>query len=249
MNSANKPKVLIVDDRPANLVAMEHILGKLDVELVKAGSGNEALTQTLHQEFALILLDVQMPDIDGYEVAALLRAREATADIPLIFVTAINKENAHVFKGYEAGAVDYLFKPVNPDILRAKVEVFLRLHRQKQELIDRNTELDEFSYVASHDLQEPIRKIISFSQLLRDDVGDNLSEEAEEDMASIIDAAQRMKDLIQDLLRLSRAGRSAMEQERVSLDKCVEDAIDVLEQRIEDTQAIIVRDEDRKSVV
>jgi len=95
MNSPDKPKVLIVDDRPANLIAMEHILANLDVELVKAGSGNEALTQTLHQEFALILLDVQMPDIDGYEVAGLLRAREATAQIPLIFVTAINKENAY----------------------------------------------------------------------------------------------------------------------------------------------------------
>jgi DNA-binding response OmpR family regulator len=197
---------------------------------------------TIHHDFAVVLLDVQMPDMDGYEVATYLRKREATAHVPIIFVTAINTDKQHVFKGYQVGAVDYLSKPVNSHILRAKVGVFLELHRQKQLLPERNAELDQFAYVASHDLQEPVRKLISFSQLLREDVGDDLSEDAEEDLASIIDAASRMKVHIQDLLRLSRAGREEMRRNHISLDECVDAVLDVLAAPIEDQQAVIVRD-------
>lgn len=128
------PKILIVDDRPANLYAMEHILSGVDAELFKADSGNEALKLTLHHQFALILLDVQMPGMDGYEVATLLRERDATAAVPIIFVTALNTDEQHAVRGYEAGAVDYVFKPVNPDILKSKVNVFLALYRQHREL-------------------------------------------------------------------------------------------------------------------
>ena len=146
MTTARKPNVLIVDDMPANLYAMERILSGLDAELFKADSGNEALKLTIHHEFAIILLDVQMPAMDGYEVATLLREREATAAVPIIFVTAMNKDEAHAARGYETGAVDYIFKPVDPDILRSKVSVFLELYRRRMELdeeIERRERVEE----------------------------------------------------------------------------------------------------------
>ena len=134
MKASNPPKVLIVDDQEANLVALEAILAALDIQLVRANSGNAALSELLHQDFALVLLDVQMPGMDGFEVAELMRGNQKTSNIPIIFVTAINKEKKHVFKGYESGAVDYLFKPLDHDILVSKVKVFLDLYQQKAAL-------------------------------------------------------------------------------------------------------------------
>ena len=136
-----KPKTLVVDDRRENLVAMQRTLSDVDTELVLASSGNEALALTLEHQFALILLDVMMPEMDGFETAALLRQHEATCDIPIIFVTAIGKDDKQIFKGYETGAVDYLFKPLEPDILKSKVKIFLEMHRQKSALNMANMEL------------------------------------------------------------------------------------------------------------
>ncbi|MDI6790399.1 MAG: response regulator, partial [Thermodesulfobacteriota bacterium] len=134
MNEIEKIDVLLVDDRPENLVALEALLEDLDLNIVKATSGNDALGLVLEYDLALILLDVQMPDMDGFETAELMRGSEKTRHIPIIFVTAISKDMKYVFKGYESGAVDYLFKPLNPDILRSKVKIFLELHRQKKAL-------------------------------------------------------------------------------------------------------------------
>ncbi|MDH4321525.1 MAG: response regulator, partial [Desulfobulbaceae bacterium] len=136
-----KPKTLVVDDRRQNLIAMKRILSGLETELVLASSGNEALALTLEHQFALILLDVMMPGMDGFETAALLRQNAATSDIPIIFVTAIGKDDKQIFKGYETGAVDYLFKPLDADILKSKVNVFLEMHRQKEALNLANQEL------------------------------------------------------------------------------------------------------------
>ncbi len=133
--------ILIVDDREENLLALEGWLENPDLKIVRATSGNEALGLTLEEDFALVLLDVQMPEMDGFETAELMRLSEKTKNIPIIFVTAINKEQEHVFKGYSAGAVDYLSKPLNPDILRAKVQVFLQLYRQKRLLEDTSGKL------------------------------------------------------------------------------------------------------------
>ncbi|MFH0996296.1 MAG: response regulator [Pseudomonadota bacterium] len=133
--------ILIVDDREENLLALEGWLENPDVKIVKAISGNEALGLTLEEDFALVLLDVQMPEMDGYETAELMRLSEKTKNIPIIFVTAISNEQKHVFKGYTAGAVDYLSKPLDPDILRAKVHVFLQLYRQKRSLEATSEEL------------------------------------------------------------------------------------------------------------
>ncbi len=134
MSDQDKPKILIVDDRPENLLAMEHVLSGLDAELIRAGSGNEALTHMIHSDFAVVLLDVQMPEMDGFEVASLMRDREATRNIPIIFVTAIDSAGERQFEGYEAGAVDFLYKPIDSHILKSKVKVFLRLYHQRQTL-------------------------------------------------------------------------------------------------------------------
>jgi len=130
---SEKPKVLIVDDKQENLFAMEKILGKLDVNLIKAASGNEALAHTLHHNFALILLDVQMPEMNGYEVAQYLRSDEKTKQLPIIFITAIDRDETREIEGYDAGAVDYIFKPINPRILISKVKVFIELYLNQLE--------------------------------------------------------------------------------------------------------------------
>ncbi|MFA6125835.1 MAG: response regulator [Bacteroidales bacterium] len=127
-------KILIVDDREENLFAMEALLESPDLYIITARSGNEALGILLDQEVALILLDVQMPGMNGFETAELIRGSSRTKHIPIIFVTAISKESKHIFQGYESGAVDYLFKPIEPEILKSKVRVFIDLHQQKQTL-------------------------------------------------------------------------------------------------------------------
>ncbi|HEU4656010.1 MAG TPA: SpoIIE family protein phosphatase [Capillimicrobium sp.] len=134
MSDPLRPSVLLVDDRPENLVALEATLAPLDCNLVTATSGAEALRHLLSGDFAVILLDVQMPDLDGFETARYVKQRERTRDIPIIFVTAISKEREHVFRGYEAGAVDYLFKPYDPELLRSKVAVFIDLWRANHAL-------------------------------------------------------------------------------------------------------------------
>ena len=123
------------------MLALRKILERPGLNIVEATSGNDALALLLEHNFALILLDVQMPDMDGFETAELMRGSEETKHIPIIFVTAISKEQKYVFKGYDKGAVDYLFKPLDPDILQSKVNIFLELHRQKEDLKKTNTEL------------------------------------------------------------------------------------------------------------
>ncbi|MFE4971956.1 response regulator [Kitasatospora sp. NPDC056651] len=123
-----KAKILLVDDRPENLLALEAILSALDQTLVRAASGEEALKALLTDDFAVILLDVQMPGMDGFETAAHIKRRERTRDIPIIFLTAINHGPHHTFRGYAAGAVDYISKPFDPWVLRAKVSVFVDLY-------------------------------------------------------------------------------------------------------------------------
>lgn len=132
MKESEKIKILLVDDNSENLLALEAILENPDLELVKATSGQEGLALVLDHDFALIILDVQMPEMDGFETAELMRGIEKTKHIPIIFVTAINMEQKYIFKGYESGAVDYLFKPLEPEILKSKVKIFINLYRQNK---------------------------------------------------------------------------------------------------------------------
>ena len=132
--------ILLVDDRPENLLALEAILEPLSQNLVRANSGPDALKRVLEMDFATILLDVQMPEMNGFEVAEIIKSRERSRTIPIIFLSAINKEEAYVFKGYSMGAVDYVFKPFNPDVLRMKVAVFVDLFIKQRE-VSRQAEL------------------------------------------------------------------------------------------------------------
>ncbi len=129
-----KAKVLLVDDLPDNLSILEEILNDQNCSLIKTNSGQEALEKLREHEIALILLDIQMPVMNGFETAELIQSSDENRDIPIIFITAINKQIEHINKGYEIGAVDYLFKPINPVILQSKVKIFLQLYYQKKEL-------------------------------------------------------------------------------------------------------------------
>ncbi len=135
--------ILIVDDRSENLLTLESLIAAPAIELTRAGSGEEALAKMLDKDFALVLLDVQMPGMDGYEVAELMRGNKQTRHLPIIFITAGAPCEQKMFKGYEAGAVDFLFKPLNPLILKSKVNIFIELFRQKVELEKKTVELDQ----------------------------------------------------------------------------------------------------------
>lgn len=156
MNPVDTPvKILLVDDRPENLLALEAILSGLGHELVKASSGEEALKRLLSDEVAVILLDVQMPGMDGFETASHIKQRERTRDIPIVFLTAIDGAAHQAFRGYAAGAVDYLAKPFDPWVLRAKVAVFVELYQRRRHLEDQSSRLhEEASLLASGRLQE-----------------------------------------------------------------------------------------------
>ena len=155
-----KARILLVDDRPENLLALEAILSSLDQSLVRATSGEEALKALLAEDFAVILLDVQMPGMDGFETASHIKRRERTRDIPIIFLTAINREPQHAFRGYSAGAVDYLAKPFDPWVLRAKVAVFVELYLK-------NRQLREQAELLRGQLAEPARNAIGADLLER----------------------------------------------------------------------------------
>ena len=131
MEASITQNILLVDDRPENIMVLENILKGENRNFLKAESGEEALRILLKSDVSLILLDVQMPGIDGFETAALIRGTQRTSKIPIVFVTAISKEQKHIFKGYESAAVDYLFKPVDPEIVQSKVKIFLELDQQR----------------------------------------------------------------------------------------------------------------------
>lgn len=134
---SERQKVLIVDDKKENLIALEKVLQDINVDIIKADCGNEALKASLNHDFALAILDVQMPEMDGYELAEYLRSEEKTKHLPMIFLSAVYSDDYHVFKGYEAGAVDFVTKPYNPFYLISKVKIFLQLDQQKKELLEK----------------------------------------------------------------------------------------------------------------
>lgn len=162
MEKEKKISILVVDDRPENLVVMEGILESPRFNIIKANSGAEALGFMLDHEFALVLLDVQMPDMDGFETAEFMKKSEKTRYIPIIFVTAINYDKKSISKGYDVGAVDYLFKPIDPIILKSKVDVFVNLYEQK-ETIKKQTHLLEEKIQELLELKEANWKLENLS--------------------------------------------------------------------------------------
>jgi len=211
LNTATLPlvKCLLVDDLEENLLALSALLSGDDVEVLTARSGSEALEMLLVHEVALALLDVQMPDMDGFELAELMRGSERTRHIPLIFVTAGAREQERLFQGYESGAVDFIYKPIDPHILRNKAQVFFQIHRQKQqiaaELVDRTETLrlnEMFSALLAHDLRSPLSAIIGSAHILQRRSND---QESVETAARILASGTRMARMIEDMLDLARA--------------------------------------------
>ncbi|HEX4326982.1 MAG TPA: hybrid sensor histidine kinase/response regulator [Burkholderiales bacterium] len=211
----NKPedgeriKCLLVDDLEENLLALCALLKRDNLELITARSGPQALELLLAHDVALALIDVQMPEMDGFELAELMRGSERTRQIPLIFVTASGRDEQRMFRGYESGAVDYLYKPIEPRILINKAEVFFQLHRQKRQLareLQIRSETLRFNemFVATlgHDLRSPLAAIVNYAELL-----DRLNDSAPAQQAAqrIIASGTRMSRMIDDLLDLARA--------------------------------------------
>jgi signal transduction histidine kinase len=211
MDTAALPpiKCLLVDDLEENLLALSALLARNDVEVLTARSGCEALELLLVHDVALAFLDVQMPDMDGFELAELLRGSERTRHIPLIFVTAGAREQHRQFQGYETGAVDFIYKPIEPHILKNKADVFFQLYRQRQllalELNDRTETLrlnEMFSALLAHDLRSPLSAILASAQLLQRRSSDKF---AVETAARIVASGSRMARMIEDMLDLARA--------------------------------------------
>jgi len=148
-------KILIADDKPENLYALESVLKAVDAEIIKAGSGNEALTATLNHDFALAVLDIQMPEMDGYELAELMQGDEQTRSVPIIFLSAVFSDDVHKFRGYESGAVDFITKPFDPDILISKVKIFLELNRRKTEAEEHKNKLRSSNALMTSIMESP----------------------------------------------------------------------------------------------
>ncbi|MER6088640.1 response regulator [Streptomyces bluensis] len=198
-----KAKILLVDDRPENLLALEAILSALDQTLVRASSGEEALKALLTDDFAVILLDVQMPGMDGFETAAHIKRRERTRDIPIIFLTAINHGPHHTFRGYAAGAVDYISKPFDPWVLRAKVSVFVELYMKNCQLREQaallRLQLEGGGKSAVGDSKEPVGLLAELSARLAavEEQAEALSKQLDEsaDAAAVATAAHLERKL------------------------------------------------------
>jgi signal transduction histidine kinase len=241
----DRVNILLVDDQPANLVALEAMLQGLGQNLIKAESGREALKWLLTHEFAVILLDVKMPEMDGFETATLIRQRDKSRHTPILFLTAADNSQNHAVRGYAVGAVDYLVKPVVPEFVRSKVAVFVELakksellRRQTQLLLEsqqaalelaetraelvrdlehKNRELESFSYAVSHDLRAPLRRIDSFSRAVLESQGDKLDEAGRRYLERVREASQHMSELIDDVLYLSRVTRAELREHEVDL--------------------------------
>ncbi len=211
-------KFLLVDDIQENLVALEALLRRPGLELLKARTGAEALELLLVHDIALAILDVQMPEMNGFELAELMRGAERTRHVPIIFLTAGARDPYRVFKGYEAGAVDFLFKPIDPHVLRSKAEVFFELHRQRAELARVLRMNEMFVGILGHDLRTPLSAIATGTQLLERRIADPDQLKTVRRMAA---SAGRMRDMIDQLLDLTRArlaGGAGLTAERAVVD-------------------------------
>jgi len=216
------PSVLLVDDRPENLLALEGVLKPLGARLVKARSGEDALLHLLRETFAVILLDVQMPRLDGLQTAELIKQREQTRHIPIIFITALSRETAYIFKGYEQGAVDYLLKPIDPEILRAKVRVFCDLFVRGEMIRMRSVESDAkdvFLADVIHELKTPLAAAKAQAQLALHQLGDHRTDATTaRSLRLISQQIDRLNRLVGDLLEASRLEAGSVELQTSQFD-------------------------------
>jgi two-component system sensor histidine kinase/response regulator len=225
-------KCLLVDDLPENLFALSELLRQHDVEILEARSGAEALEILLVHEVALALLDVQMPDMDGFELAEVMRGSARTRHIPIIFITAGAHDQHRVFQGYESGAVDFLYKPVEARILKNKAAVFFQLDRQRRQLDHQLRERTEtlrlnemFTALLAHDLRNPLSAIVTSAHLVQRIATEPL---AKDTAARIISSGQRMSRLVEDMLDLARVrvgGGIAVRREEGALSALIDPVV------------------------
>lgn len=241
--------ILLIDDKTSNLFALEQLLEKSDRTFLRASNGMDGLKLALNQNVDLIILDVQMPEMDGFEVAQVLKSNKRTRDIPIIFASAEKKERQSVIQGFDEGAVDYLHKPLDPELTKAKVSVLLKIQLQKRELLEKNQalekaeahinqlntdlrknleqleyankELESFSYSVSHDLRSPIRSLLGFSSILQEDLKDHPNPEIHSSLEKIKRNADKMNSMIDDLLELSRVGKKELQKSEVNMDEVI----------------------------
>ena len=268
--------VLIVDDIRANIIALKKTLELHNIDVDTAQSGEEALKKILQTDYCLIIMDVQMPGLDGFEVVKILSGNKKTKDIPVIFLSALNIEKKYIFKGYESGAVDYITKPVDTDLLILKVKTFLKIYEQQNQLKEmkdllskeikirkeaqdnleikiaertkelvlkneelefKNHELQQFSWVVSHDLNEPIRKIQIFIKIIKD-LYLASDEKAVDYVNRTIKSAERMQTLITDLLAYSRLS-SKVQPEKTDLNIVLQEVLSDFDYLIESKGAAV----------
>ena len=229
-----KYNILLVDDRPENLITLEGILDSPELNIFTANSGNEALGMLLENDFALVLMDVQMPGMDGFETAEIMRSNEKTKQIPIIFVTAISKQRRHIFKGYQAGAVDYLYKPLDLEILKSKIKAFIEFFKHKTALEETTKELRKtveqlneakdiaesatntkslFLASMSHEIRTPLNGIIGMADLGLMDT-DN-SEQQKDRLQDIKKSGETLLEIINDILDISKVEADALELEEI----------------------------------
>ncbi len=240
----NQPaKILIVDDKESNLFAFKKTLGVFDFEITTACSGQQALEIILKNEFAVILMDVQMPEMDGLETAELMRIHTNT---PIIFITAYRKERQYVFQGYESGAVDYIFKPVDSYVLRGKISAFVEMYQQKQalkkalqdqeilaeqlkktseQLSEKNQQMNQFVGILSHDLRSPFNTMLSFARLLQERITElDPDQEILDMLAAIERTGVRAFELVDEVLELIaiEKGQLHIELQRCDLNQLLQ---------------------------
>jgi signal transduction histidine kinase len=252
LDTAPKAHILLVNSNPVTLLALESTLAGLEQHVSKARSADEALRCLLHQDFAVILLDVNMPGMRGCELAAHIRQCERSRHTPIIFISTVSPAELYAFKGYELAAVDYVSTPT-PEVLRAKVAVFIDLFnkttmvkqyaealgRLKAELEQRvaertavlqqsNEEIQQFAQVVSHDLKEPLRGMHNYIHLLLEDLSNTVNGEARAKLQTVAHLAQRMEDLINSLLHFGRLGQENLAYEETDLSVVVQEILGLL---------------------
>lgn len=272
-----KSKILVVDDNPNDLLAYREILNSDEIEIVTADSGEDALRKLMTEDFSLIIMDVQMPGLNGFETVQLIKGREKSKSIPVIFITGEFKQDDFKKYGFEIGGFDYIIKPVDSLTLLNKVKAFLNLFNQKKEietanqelkkanqvlneeiaqrkkielelkqvmeaLKNSNLELEQFAYIASHDLQEPLRMIASFLGLLSNRYKDKLDSNAFEFIDFAIDGARRMQKMIQDLLEYSRIQTQGKKLKKVNTSQVLSQVMLNMQTYITEKGAIIIND-------
>jgi two-component system, sensor histidine kinase and response regulator len=253
-----KAGILVVDDDATKRFALRTILAPLDEEIVEASSGADALRQMLRNEFAVVLLDVRMPIMDGFETAQLIRQRPRSELTPIIFVTALDQAETDMGRGYNLGAVDFVFAPVVPAIMRAKVSVFVELYRAQQELrryrtqletlVEERTialtainrELEAFSYSVSHDLRGPLTAFDAMSKTLLDEYSGKLDARAARHLRKMREASERIESVFDGLQMLFRLTSGEIHRREVDASTMAQQILDEL--RTESPERKVIAD-------